>query len=286
MPSYRSGLGFSASISHAAQRYCYARASSLDQLLAAPGSVELLLQELTGEPPKPSSVAEQLAQLKREAIHLSVTRSAFHGLSLEEIVVLCAYTSPHFEHSAFRHQLLLEPSPADLWELCKGWLRERATHVSAGEELGARRWPLVGHSPSDSEAPTLPHSPSASSAAASCAAASSTAAASSFTVGVAPMPHSVALDRDLPGLGVESGFAHEHYIACTPATALDYVRRAATLGSSVRWDPFALDRRLRSLGLGMLLVEGRNVSVYLPARYHPSPLRPSSAPPRSDTFNR
>ncbi|RYZ06785.1 MAG: hypothetical protein EOO73_14660 [Myxococcales bacterium] len=264
MPSYRSGLGFSASIPHATQRYCYARSSALDQLLAAPGALELLLTELTGEPPLPGSVVDQLAQLKRHAIHRSVTRTAFHGLSLEEIVVLCAYTSPYFEDSSFRSQLLAEPSTTEQWELCKSWLRARASHIVAGEELGARRWPLVGHSTRAGEAE----------------------GPSRFAVAVAPVTHSSTLDRDLPGLGVESGFAHEHYIACTPATALDYVRRAATLGGILRWDPFALDRRLRSLGLGLLLVEGREVSVYLPARYHPSPLGISSAPPPSGAIPR
>ncbi|MDF3065420.1 MAG: hypothetical protein K0R38_1021 [Polyangiaceae bacterium] len=303
MPFHLSGLGFSANIPHAAQRYCYVRATALEQLLAAPGSLELLLRELTGEPPQSTSVVEQLAQLKRRAIHLSVTRSAYQSLSLEEIVVLCAYTSPHFEHSAFRHQLLAEPSAAELSERCKAWLRERATRISGAEELGARCWPLVGHSP-PSPAPTapgqapLPPSPvpawptprsSPPSASASLTVRPSSAPPSSlrhssFTVAVAPMPHSGVLDRDLPALGAESGFAHEHYIACAPAVALDYVRRAATLGGTLRWDPFALDRRLRSLGIGLLLVEGGNVNVYLPARYHSSPLRAPSGPPQSGAF--
>ena len=252
MPSYRSGLGFSASVSYSAQRYCYARASLLEQLLATPGAVELLLQELTGEPCPPGSVIEQLARLKRHAIHLSVTRTPVYGLSLEEIVVLCAYTSPHFEHSPFRHQLLAEPSAAVLTDLCRTWLFQRASQVCSGEELGAGHWPLIGHTPRE-PSDDVGGDPG-----------------SLFTIAVAPISHSTLLDRELPALGAESGFAHEHYLACTPATALDYLRRTATLGTTVRWDPFALDRRLRSLGLGLLLVEGRDVTVYLPARYHPS----------------
>ncbi len=258
MPFYSSGLGFSAPPTHAAQRYCYVRAASLDQLLAAPGALELLLQELTGEAQPPTSVVDQLTRLKRQAIHLSVTRSAFHGLSLEEIVVLCAYTSPQFEHFAFQKELRAEPPAAELWELCKAWLRERASHVVLGEQLGVRRWPLVGYTPREEEG------------------------TSRFTVSVAPVAQSSTLDRDLPGLAADLGFAHEHYLACTPATALSYVRKAATIGSTVRWDPFALDRRLRSLGMGLLLIEGRKVALYLPARYHPSP-SPGSAPPRSGT---
>lgn len=150
MPSYRSGLGFSTTIPHAAQRHCYARASALDQLLAAPGSVELLLLELTGEPCPPGSVIEQLTRLKRQGIHLSVTRGPFYGLSLEEILVLCAYSSPHFAHSAFRRELLAEPSAAVLSDLCRTWLLQRASHIRAGEELGAPHWPLVGHTPHNS----------------------------------------------------------------------------------------------------------------------------------------
>lgn len=262
MPFYSSGLGFSAPPTHAAQRYCYVRASALDQLLAAPGALEVLLQELTGEVQQPSSVVDQLTRLKRQAIHLSVTRSAFYGLSLEEIVVLCAYTSPRFESFSFQQELLAEPSAGEQWERCQAWLRERASHVASGEQVGVRRWPLVGYTPREDEG------------------------GSRFTVGVAPVIHCSSLDRDLPGLGADSGFAHEHYVACTPATALSYVRRAAHAAGSVRWDPFALDRRLRSLGLGLLLLEGRKVTLYLPARYHPSPMGALSSPASSSTIAR
>lgn len=246
MPSYRSGLGFSASISRPSQRHCYARAAALDQLLATPGALDLLHEELTGAPCEPCSVTEQLARLKRQAIHLSVTHSAFYGLSLEEIIVLCAYDSPRFAGSPFRDQLRHEPDSQEVWDLCRAWLRERTTSIRHGEELGVPRWALVGHSPA------------------------AAGEAARFTVAVAPALRASALDQELPALGAQSGFAHEHYVACTPATALDYVRRAATAGAAVRWDPFALDRRLRTLGLGLLLVEEGQVVMYLPARYHPS----------------
>jgi hypothetical protein len=248
MSFYRSGFGFSAPLSHSAQRYCYVKPAALDQLLATPGMLELLLVEVTGEAEQPRSIVEQLARLKRRAIHLSVTRSAFHGLSLEEIIVLCAYTSPRFEHTPFQRELLVEPRPEELWASCRLWLRERAACIAPGEALQLRHWPLVGYTPHDHQTP------------------------SRFAVGLAPVAHSAALDRELGHLASEAGFAHEHYVACTPATALDYVRRAASVGGAVRWDPFALDRRLRSLGLGLLLVEGANVVLYLPARYHSSPV--------------
>lgn len=248
MSLHRLGIGFSAPFSHSAQRHCYVKTAALDQLLDTPGVLELLLEELTGSISAPSSVVEQLARLKRCVIHLSVTPSAFHGLSLEEIVVLCAYSSERFNHTVWKRQLLEQPTVEALVGACRGWLGERAGAVAHGRTLGLPGWPLVGYPPGGEQT------------------------ASRFIVGVAPIADARTLDHELAPLASEAGFGHEHYVACSPATALDYVRRAASAGGTQRWDPFALDRRLRSLGLGLLLVEQGAVAIYLPARYHAAPL--------------
>jgi hypothetical protein len=248
MSLHRLGIGFSAPFSHSAQRHCYVKTSALDQLLDTPGVLELLLEQLGGNTTPSSSVVEQLARLKRLVIHLSVTPSAFHGLSLEEIVVLCAYASERFDHTTWKRLLLEQPTADTLTGICRRWLGERAGAVAPGHTFGLPRWPLVGYTPRDQQT------------------------ASRFIVGVAPVADATSLDYELAPLASEAGFGHEHYVACTPATALDYVRRAAHAGATLRWDPFALDRRLRSLGLGLLLVEQGHVAIYLPARYHPTPM--------------
>jgi hypothetical protein len=243
-----SGLGFSASPSKSAQRHCYVKGSALDTLMDTPGVLAILLEELTGQSVEHTSVVDQMARLKRHVIHLSVTPSSFHGLSLEEIVVLTAYTSPRLQNSAFTCALNTEPNTAELRAVCERWLSQRATVVATGPSVGLRRWPLVGHSPQEQQA------------------------SSRFVVGLAPFSHPATLERELGQLAGEATFGHEHYVACSPGTALAYLRQAAEERSPVRWDPFVLDRRLRSLGLGLLLVEGQNVALYMPARYTPAPV--------------
>jgi len=213
-----------------------------------PGVLASLLEELTGQSVNQGSAVEQMARLKRHVIHLSVTPSSFHGLSLEEIVVLTAYTSPRLQHSGFTRALNVEPNTAELRAVCERWLSQRASVVATGHSVGLRRWPLVGYSPEDQPA------------------------SSRFVVGLAPFSHPATLDRELGQLAGEATFGHEHYVACSPGTALAYLRQAAEERTPLRWDPFVLDRRLRSLGLGLLLVEGQNVALYMPARYTPAPV--------------
>lgn len=215
--------------------------------MATSGVLEGLLLELEGGGAGPASHPEQLARLQRSAIHLSVTRTRFYGLSWEEVVVLAAYSSDLFEAAPWRRELLRQPCPEAFRATCRGWLDERARVVDHGRTLGKPQWPLVGTSPADH------------------------LVASPFVIAVAPLASAAALERELAPLARELGFAHEHYVACTPATALEYLARAATSEPGSRWDPFALDRRLRTLGIGLLLVEPQGVLLYLPARYHANP---------------
>lgn len=237
---HRPRFGFSAPIARAVLRYCYVRGTALDRLLAEPGALELLLGELTGTAPEPADPAELQSQLRRAAIHLSVTASAFYGLSLEEIVVLTAFTSPRFAFTTFQRELSRERTHEGLEGTCRRWLTARSTSVESGARYGVPRWPLVGH-------------------------------ATGFAIAVAPFDDPAELDSALSTLASQTGFAHEHYIACTPSTALRLLWREASASATTRWDPFVLDRRLRSLELGLLLVEDEEVSIYLPARYHSAP---------------
>jgi hypothetical protein len=245
------GLGFSSSHSKPDQRYAYVHGSALQRLLETPGALELLLEEL-GEQADPGrlSLAEQLACLRQRAIHLAVTASPFKGLSLEEIVVLSAYSSDRFNHTGWKREITRQPSEHELTLACHAWLRKRVEEVIDGQQLGKPHWPLVGFAPPPAN--VVPSDPP-------------------FVLGVAPIFGASSLQRGLELLAFETGFAHEHYVACAPATALEYLRRHASSGGSLSWDAFVLDRKLRSLGLGLLLVERSDVVLYLPARYHTAP---------------
>jgi hypothetical protein len=241
----RLGLNFSASQSRPDQRHCYVSSAQLEQLLEAPGALELLLTELTGRNAKSLSLAEQLACIRQSAIHLAVTSSPFTGLSLEEIVVACAFAAKGFEQSAWKREVTTQLSAQQLRQASLAWLRERAQTITCGDAFGRSRWPLVG--------------------------ATSRSADWHFLLAVSPVASAAQLEAELSAIAGEAGFAHEHYLACSPATALSYVHQQARSGQNLRWDAFALDRKLRSWGIGLLLAEQDGMLLYLPARYHPSP---------------
>jgi hypothetical protein len=241
---HRIGLGFAPSSSNPERRHCYVRSVALDQLLETPGALDLLAEELdVASAPAALSLVEQLDSIRRRAIHLAVTHSPVCGLSVEEIAVVTAYTSRRFDHLAWKRELLHQPSEHDLNLACKAWLLERSTVICSGHQLGHPDWSMVGGVASDQATPAP------------------------FTIAVAPIHDPDTLDLRLEHLGSDANFAHEHYLACSPATALGYLYRHAHRTRPARWDPLVLDRRLRTLGLGLLLVEREGVLLYLPARY-------------------
>jgi hypothetical protein len=247
---HRLGLGFSPSSSNPDRRHCYVRPAALDQLLETPGSLDLLAEELGVERALSSlSLVEQLDAIRARAIHLAVTHSPVRGLSIEEIIVLTAYASRRFNRSAWKRQLLHKPSQQELNHACEAWLLQRSRNIVGGHRLGRPRWPMVGGGSVDPLDPDQ------------------------FTVAVAPVADHEALASELERLASEANFAHEHYLACSPSTALGYLDLQAHQTRPIRWDSLVLDRKLRTFGLGLLLVELDGVLLYLPARYHSRPPR-------------
>jgi hypothetical protein len=224
------------------------RPEALDQLLETPGVLEALALEL-GATSNPSafSLVELLEHLRRRAIHLAVTPSPWCGLSLEELTVMTAYTSPHFDHTQWKRQITRQPSEQELHRVCERWLLQRSAVISSGRRVGKPRWPLVGHSSPD------------------------LGARDQFSVAVAPFSNPVVLWSELDRLASEAGLANEHYVACSPATALAFIDLHAHSTPQLRYDSLVLDRKLRTLGIGLLLVEPDGVLLYLPSRYQPLP---------------
>jgi hypothetical protein len=251
---HRLGLGFSPSTSNPDRRHCYVRPAALDQLLETPGVLEALAEELEAATAAAElSLVEQLESIRRRAIHLAVTHSPVRGLSLEEIIVVTAYASPRFDHTAWKRELSRQPSQHELNHACEAWLTQRTPFITPGRRLGKPRWPFVGSTSAD------PHG------------------AQQFSVALAPFSDHQALRAELERLAGEASFAHEHYLACSPATALAFLDAEARATKPPRWDSLVLDRRLRTVGLGLLLVERDGVVLYLPARYQ----APREARPRA-----
>jgi len=248
MHFHRLGLGFSPSTSNPELRHCFVRAAALDRLLETPGVLELLAEEL-GVSPSPStlSLVEQLESIRARAIHLSVTRSPLRGLSVEEIVVLTAYASRRFDHTSLKRELSRRPTPHELHQACASWVEQRSSVIYEGHRFGRPRWPLVGGTSLDQTSPLQ------------------------FLIAVLPLADPPALEAQLDRLGAEADFAHEHYVACSPATALGYLAQHAQQSRPTHWDSLVLERKLRTVGVGLLLVEQDGVLLFLPARYQSRP---------------
>jgi hypothetical protein len=245
---HRLGLGFSPATSNRELRHCYVRAAALERLLETPGALGLLAEELGVAPAASTlSLAEQLEAIRSRAIHLSVTQSPLRGLSIEEILVLTVYASSRFDRTELKRELTRQPSPQELRHACTRWLDQRSSVTRDGHRLGRSRWPMVGSS-SLGEGPL-----------------------GQFTVALVPMFDPAMLDAQLESVGAEANFAHEHYLACSPATALGYLDQQAHLTHPARWDSLVLERKLRTFGIGLLLVEREGVFLYLPARYQSHP---------------
>jgi hypothetical protein len=224
------------------------RAAALDRLLVTPGALEVLAEELGVIPASSGlSLVEQLAAIRARAIHLAVTRSPMRGLSVEEIIVLTAYASRRFDNSSWKRELLRQPNQQALNSACEAWLMQRSSTIHSGHRLGGPSWPMVGTTSADPRSPNQ------------------------LMVAVAPIADRQLLGIELERLANEASFAHEHYLACSPATALGYLDLQAHLTQPEHWDSLVLDRRLRTFGLGLLLVEQEGVLLYLPARYQSRP---------------
>jgi hypothetical protein len=246
---HRLRLGFSPSSSNPDRRHCYVQPAALDQLLETPGVLEALALELGAtSTPAAFSLVELLEHIRRRAIHLAVTPSPVCGLSLEEIIVMTAYASPRFDHTAWKRQIARQPSDQELHRVCERWLLQRSAVIGTGRHVGKPRWPLVGYSSSDRQA------------------------RDQFSVGVAPFSNATVLWSELDRLASEAAdLANEHYVACSPATALAFIDLHAHSTPTRRYDSLVLDRKLRTLGLGLLLVEPEGILLYLPSRYQPQP---------------
>jgi len=224
---------------------------ALDKLLETPGALDSLAEELgVAAASSAPSLVELLESIRRRAIHLSVTPSEFRGLSVEEIIVLTAYESSRFDQTAWKREVRRQPAPHELHHVCRAWLMQRARIIASGKSMGQPRWPMVGG------ASLEPHRPE------------------QLMIAVAPFADSEALAAELEPLMAEAHFAHEHYVACTPATALGYLGLQARRTQPPRWDSLVLERKLRGAGVGLLLVEPDGVLLHLPARYDSHPPEP------------
>lgn len=71
------------------------------------------------------------------------------------------------------------------------------------------------------------------------------------------------LKRGLDQLATFKDYANAVYLACTPALAASYLDRHAGARNVRQWDPELLTRKLKTMGVGLLIVEGSMVMEML-----------------------
>ncbi|HEY5376292.1 MAG TPA: hypothetical protein VIK01_21575 [Polyangiaceae bacterium] len=73
-------------------------------------------------------------------------------------------------------------------------------------------------------------------------------------------------ERAMDQMSTYRQYAHEVYLACPPAMAMQYLQDHARARGVNAWNTRILDEKLSGVGLGLLLVERDGVSVHLAAR--------------------
>jgi hypothetical protein len=226
----------------AAQHFCYVGTERLEALLAEPSVVELLLTELGADAPAPTSPAESMSRLRRLAIHWSLSvGSPYSGLSVEEVVVMCAYRCAQLDGSPWTRFLTRVYTAGELELAGRRWLREAALVPDGSVRPWRGRW-LLGQNPQTQQLVAL-----------------------TFAMEARRLQH------ELGWLTCEADFAHETYLVCSVPTTLGFIDADARSSRSQRVNAKAIEHQLRTHGVGLLVVDMHHTFVALPARHLDTP---------------
>lgn len=275
----RGGTGIAATITHPARtfaepevdssidssssnaneaRYCYLRLSKLQQLLADPSVLDALLDQLRvpGERPvlKNLTPQQRMEEIETWADNLRrSTTSIWSEVPRLEVIAAQQWRShiPLEEERSVRPRNLVRRNwfcevsqEADLLIPIARWLKRGGYEPYMEVPLGRARVDVLAH-----RKPGL--------------------TGSQRLVAVELKNEYEQFKRAVDQMGTFSEYADFVYLACTPAFAADFLNRNE--GSTHHWDPSVLDRKLRSAGLGLLIVERDQVfEMIRPAERNPS----------------
>jgi hypothetical protein len=215
--------------------FCFVSSKYLEMLLAEPGAASLILRELGEEPGLGVSDLDLIKQLRRRAIHLSLSpASPYTSLSIEEVVVICAYQCGRFSSGAWKRSLTQGSSPERLAALAGRWLSNADTSLDS--TLSRKGWAVGRQARLD------------------------------VVRAIAPVADGLRLRRDIDRLLGEAVFADQSFVLCTSSTAIDFLDLEACLATTGRYDVSALERKLRETGTGLLLVDGDEATLAIEAR--------------------
>jgi len=236
------------------ERRCYLRVSKLKEAARMPKVLDALLKEL--KVPGKSSVLRSLSdddkfdaivkQLKHES---ESTTGYWHKSAHGEILAGSIWRC-----NAIGNNLVLRDMFSNVRRECDllnpvgKWLRRQGLEAHAEIPMGRKRTDVVGYRPprlGGLLSPTL--------------------------VAVELKNEMKEMERAIDQMTSYADYAHCVYLACTPAMAAEYLEAHADARGVKHWDSEVLDRKLKKLGFGLLLIEGSEISEYRKPRENQVP---------------
>jgi len=233
-----------------ARRHAYARARLLNEAVQCEPVLDAVFKHLKvphgGASLSKLDVPAKQAAIVKHAKHLSeMTTSRWHRTDVTEIVAASIAESK----LAAQHKATVFPSArreAELTGPVVNWLRTKCDSVYEEVPMGTSRADVVGYRPPFSifGAPlTVP------------------------TVVTVELKNQLGqLTRGLDQMTTYRDYSTSVYLACTPRLAVDYLKKHANSPGIRRWEPDALEHKLKSFGFGLLLIEGEEVTEVRPPK--------------------
>jgi hypothetical protein len=230
------------------RRYCYLKGKAIQSLLTDERIVDTVVESLDvprkARSLKGLSLEEKLAAIRAHAAHVTTLEiSDLRGLSFEEAIVVAIWRSRLSNRRVLKDLFHARSRENELLEPVAIWLRSQGFDASDEVSIGKKRADVVGH-----RAPSFG------------------GLVSRKIIAVELKNDVKEFERAMDQMSTYRQYAHEVYLACPPAMAMQYLEEHALARGVNAWNTRILDEKLSGVGLGLLLVERDGVSVHLAAR--------------------
>lgn len=227
-------------------RYCYLSGRALSEAIDDSVVLDALIDQLN-LPGKKSTLADLTPDQKLREIEIGIEQLGRSGsailrnLSPQEALAVLIWRAHRLSEKRKLSIFSGVRTEACLLKPVSRWLRDKGMGVFAEVPLGRPRIDVLGYKEGGFWS-------------------------GDQFVGVELKNEDKQFARGLDQMTSFAEYAHEVYMACTPAFAIEYLDRHAEAHGVRRWDSELLERKLKNAGLGLLIVDGDDVSEILEPR--------------------
>ena len=215
------------------KRFCYARARQLRDAVKDGAALDAVIQSL-GVPSTATSRRKLSEDKKRQSIEKHITHlrslptSEWHKCPPAEVFAGALYSSKGASQKASVFFPVAREN--ELYSPVATWLQKQKLTVYGEIPMGTARADVVGYLAEGFFA--------------------------TERIVTVELKNSLAdMKRGLDQMSTYADYSHEVYLACTPALAAAYLKSHCQAAEVLRWDPAVLERKLKRLGFGLLMVE-------------------------------